>query len=50
VAPLSKEALTQLGLPEKPEWMMFYEDKSDAVTRKVNRGRAYNSIGDLRGR
>lgn len=46
VAPLSKAALTQLGLPERPEWMKFYEDKSDAVTRKVHRGRAYNLIGD----
>src|SRR4030095_15638647 len=26
VAPLPKAALTQLGLPENPEWMKFYED------------------------
>jgi tetratricopeptide (TPR) repeat protein len=46
VAPLSDAARTQLGLPEKPGWMIFYEDTSDAVTRQVNRGRAYNAIGD----
>jgi tetratricopeptide (TPR) repeat protein len=46
VAPLPAAARTQLGLPEKPDWMMLYEDTSDAVTRQVNRGRAYNAIGD----
>jgi Tetratricopeptide repeat len=46
VAPLSKEALTQLGLPERPDWMKYYEDRSDAVSRKVHRGRAYNLIGE----
>jgi tetratricopeptide (TPR) repeat protein len=46
VAALSKPALTQLGLPEQPEWVKLYEDKSDQITRKIRRGRAYNAIGD----
>ena len=43
---LPSEALTQLGLPEKPDWLKFYEDKADPVTHKVNWGFFYNSIGD----
>lgn len=45
---LPSEALAQLGLPEKPDWLKFYEDKTDPVTHKVNWGFFYNSIGDSR--
>ena len=43
---LPPEALAQLGLPEKPDWLKFYEDKSDSVTHRVSWGFFYNSIGD----
>jgi tetratricopeptide (TPR) repeat protein len=46
--PLPPRALAQLGLPEKPDWMKFYEDHADAVTHKVNWGFFYNAIGDSR--
>ena len=45
---LPPEALVQLGLPEKPEWLKFYEDKADPITHQVNWGFFYNSIGDSR--
>ncbi len=45
---LPPEALAQLGLPEKPDWLKFYEDKADAITHRVNWGFFYNSIGDSR--
>jgi tetratricopeptide (TPR) repeat protein len=45
---LPPEALEQLGLPEKPDWLKFYEDKADPVTHKVNWGFFYNHIGDSR--
>lgn len=45
---LPPEALQQLGLPEKPDWLKFYEDKADPTTHKVNWGFFYNSIGDAR--
>jgi hypothetical protein len=41
-------ALTQLGLPEKPDWLKFYEDKADPVTHKINWGFFYNGLGDSR--
>lgn len=43
---LPSDALAQLGLPEKPEWMKSYEDNADPVTHKVNWGSFYNGIGD----
>jgi len=45
-APLPARALTQLQLPQKPDWMKYYEDEADPVTHKVNWGFFYNSIGD----
>lgn len=45
---LSPEAVAQLGLPEKPDWLKFYEDKADPVTHKVIWGSFYNGIGDSR--
>ena len=47
-ARLPSEAIAQLGLPEKPDWLKFYEDKADPITHKVNWGFFYNSIGDSR--
>jgi len=47
-AVLPPEALAQLGLPEKPDWLKFYEDKADPVTHKVDWGSFYNGIGDSR--
>jgi tetratricopeptide (TPR) repeat protein len=47
-APLPSRGLAQLGLPEKPDWLKFYEDKADSVTHKVNWGSFYNGIGDSR--
>jgi len=38
----------QDGLPEKPDWLKFYEDKADPITHKVNWGFFYNGIGDSR--
>jgi len=45
---LPPRGLEQLALPEKPEWLHFYEDKADPVTHKVNWGSFYNGIGDSR--
>jgi hypothetical protein len=45
---LPPEALAQLELPEKPDWLKFYEDKADPITHKVKWGFFYNSIGDSR--
>ncbi len=45
---LPPRALTQLGLPERPDWLKFYEDKSDPVAHKVSWGYFYNAIGDSR--
>lgn len=45
---LPPRGLAQLGLPEKPDWLKFYEDKADSVTHKVNWGFFYNGIGDSR--
>lgn len=45
---LPPRALTQLGLPEKPDWLKFYEDKADLVTHKISWGFFYNAIGDSR--
>jgi tetratricopeptide (TPR) repeat protein len=45
---LPPEAVAQLRLPEKPDWLKFYDDKSDSVTHKVNWGSFYNGIGDSR--
>ncbi len=45
---LPPDALTQLGLPDKPDWLKFYEDKRDPVTHQVEWGRYYNAIGDSR--
>jgi hypothetical protein len=45
---LPPRGLAQLGLPEKPDWLSFYEDKPDSVTHKVNWGSFYNGIGDSR--
>jgi tetratricopeptide (TPR) repeat protein len=47
-AALPPDALAQLGLPEKPDWLKSYEDKADPVTHKVNWGSFYNGIGDSR--
>ena len=43
---LPPRALGQLALPEKPEWLKYYEDKTDPGTHKVNWGFFYNGIGD----
>lgn len=45
---LPPRALTQLGLPEKPDWLKYYEDKADSVTHRVHWGSFYNGIGDSR--
>jgi tetratricopeptide (TPR) repeat protein len=43
---LPPSAIAQLRLPEKPDWLKFYEDKADPVTHKVSWGFFYNTIGD----
>lgn len=43
---LPTHALTQLQLPQKPDWMKYYEDKADPVTHKIHWGFFYNAIGD----
>jgi tetratricopeptide (TPR) repeat protein len=45
---LPPEAVAELGLPEKPDWLKFYEDDADPITHKVKWGFFYNSIGDSR--
>ena len=45
---LPPRGIAQLGLPEKPDWLHYYEDKADPVTHKVNWGSFYNGIGDSR--
>lgn len=45
-ARLPAQALLQLQLPQKPEWLKYYEDKADPVTHKVTWGFFYNAIGD----
>lgn len=43
---LPRDAQEQLGLPEKPDWLAAYEDKSDPTRHKVLWGIHYNAIGD----
>ena len=43
---LPARALTELQLPQRPDWMKYYEDDADTVTHKVNWGFFYNGIGD----
>ncbi len=45
---LPARALAQLQLPQKPDWLKYYEDEADPITHKVNWGSFYNGIGDLR--
>ena len=45
---LPPRALTQLQLPQKPDWLKYYEDHADPITHKVNWGFFYNAIGDSR--
>jgi hypothetical protein len=45
---LPPHAIAQLKLPEKPDWLKFYEDKADPITHKVSWGFFYNAIGDSR--
>jgi tetratricopeptide (TPR) repeat protein len=45
---LPTRAIEQLRLQDKPDWLMFYEDKADAVTHQVSWGFFYNDIGDSR--
>jgi len=45
---LPPRAITQLGLPEKPDWLKSYEDKSDPLIHKANWGSFYNGMGDSR--
>ena len=45
---LPARALAQLQLPQKPDWLKYYEDEADPVTHKVNWGFFYNHIGDSR--
>ena len=45
---LPPQALADLKLSEKPDWLKFYEDKADLTTHKINWGFFYNSIGDSR--
>jgi|SRR5271157_1785763 len=45
---LPPSAIAQLKLPEKPDWLEYYEDKADPVTHKVKWGFFYNDIGDSR--
>jgi hypothetical protein len=45
---LPPRGLAQLALPEKPDWLKFYEDKADSVTHKIKWGSFYNGIGDSR--
>jgi len=43
---LPSRALSQLQLPQKPDWLKNYEDNADPVIHKVNWGFFYNGIGD----
>jgi tetratricopeptide (TPR) repeat protein len=43
---LPARALAQLRLPERPDWLKYYQDEADPVTHKVNWGYFYNGIGD----
>jgi tetratricopeptide (TPR) repeat protein len=45
---LPARALEQLQLPDKPEWLKYYEDDADPITHKVNWGFFYNALGDSR--
>ena len=45
-ARLPAQALSQLQLPQRPDWLKYYEDKADPVTHKVTWGYFYNAIGD----
>jgi tetratricopeptide (TPR) repeat protein len=45
---LPARGLSQLDLPEKPDWLKSYEDRADPITHKVNWGSIYNGIGDSR--
>ncbi len=43
---LPVRAVTELQLPQKPDWMKYYDDTADPATHKVNWGFFYNGIGD----
>ncbi len=45
---LPARGLKQLQLPEKPDWLKYYEDHADPITHQVNWGFFYNGIGDSR--
>jgi len=45
---LPPRGLVQLGLPEKPDWLKYYEDEADPITHKINWGSFFNGIGDSR--
>lgn len=47
-AMLPARALAQLQLPQKPDWLKYYEDEADPITHKVNWGSFYNGIGESR--
>ena len=46
VAALSKEAIDQLGLPEKPDWLNNYDDGSNSPLHRTRIGYWFNELGD----
>ena len=46
---LSADALKQLGLPEKPFWLKFYEDESNSPYFRTRMGYWFNDLGDSKG-
>jgi tetratricopeptide (TPR) repeat protein len=45
---LPAQALIQLQLPQRPDWMKYYNDEADPVAHKVSWGFFYNDIGDAK--
>jgi len=41
---LTAEVIEQLGLPETPDWLEYYADRSDSITHRVRWGSHYNHV------
>lgn len=48
-AALSAEQVKQLGLPDKPEWLKYYDDGTNSVHHRLRLGFSLNHIGDPKG-
>lgn len=45
---LPNEAINQLGLPEKPDWLKIYDDGSNSPYYRMHMGFWFNALGDYK--